>query len=142
MALLSITYGVVLILLGLEGYTNTIGLFNVTDLHSPTALIPAGFGVALLLCGLFAVKASIRMHVMHAAALIGLLGTIGGLGMGGRQFSALWNGTAERPAAVKLQLTMGVICLAFLVMCVKSFIDARIARQQPPLQAPKPPAKQ
>ena len=130
MALLSITYGVILILLGVEGYTNTIGLFNVTELHSPTALIPAGFGVALLLCGLLAVKASIRMHVMHVAALVGLIGAIGGLGMAGPKLPALMRGDdGIKPAAVKMQITMGVICLAFLVMCVKSFINARRRRK-------------
>lgn len=129
MPLLSISYGLILILLGLEGYTNTLGIFQVTDLHSKTALIPGGFGVALLLCGLLAVKSSIRMHVMHIAAMVGLLGTIGGLAMGGRELSALMSGTAQRPAAVKMQLTMGVICLAFLVMCVRSFINARRRRK-------------
>lgn len=129
MALLSIAYGTILILLGVEGYTNTIGLFNVTELHSPTALIPAGFGAVLLVCGLLAIKPSIRMHVMHVAALVGVLGTLGGLGMGGPKIPALMNGTAERPSAVKLQVTMGVICLLFVVMCVKSFINARRRRK-------------
>jgi hypothetical protein len=129
MALLSITYGVILILLGAEGYYNTIGLFGVTELHAPTALIPAGFGAVLVVCGLLAVKASIRMHVMHVAALVGVLGTLGGLGMGGPKVPALLNGTAERPSAVKLQVTMGVVCLLFVIMCVKSFIDARRRRK-------------
>ncbi len=129
MALLSITYGVILILLGVEGYYNTIGLFGVAELHSPTALIPAGFGAVLLVCGLLAVKASIRMHVMHVAALVGVLGTLGGLGMGGRKIPELLNGTLDKPSAVKMQLTMGVICLLFVIMCVKSFINARRRRK-------------
>jgi hypothetical protein len=129
MALLSIAYGVVLILLGLEGYTNTIGLFDVKELHSMTALIPAGFGAVLLLCGILALKASIRMHVMHVAALTGVLGTLGGFGMGGPKLPSVFNGTAERPSAVKMQVTMGVICLLFVIMCVKSFIDARRRRK-------------
>ncbi len=129
MALLSITYGVILILLGAEGYYNTIGLFGVTELHAPTALIPASFGAVLLVCGLLAVKANIRMHVMHVAALVGVLGALGGLGMGGRRLPELLNGTADKPAAIKMQLAMGVICLLFVIMCVKSFIDARRRRK-------------
>ncbi len=129
MALLSITYGVILILLGAEGYYNTIGLFGVTELHSPTALIPAGFGTVLLVCGLLAVKANIRMHVMHVAALVGVLGALGGLGMGGPKIPDLINGTALKPAAVKLQVAMGVICLLFVIMCVKSFMAARRRRK-------------
>src|SRR5262245_44127545 len=50
---------------------------------SPTALIPAFFGVAFLLLGVLAsLKDSLRKHAMHLAAAIGLFGCIAGLGMG------------------------------------------------------------
>ena len=42
MPLASIVFGIVLIALGLEGYTNALDLFHVQK-SSPTALIPAGF---------------------------------------------------------------------------------------------------
>jgi hypothetical protein len=71
----------------------------------------------------------IRMHLMHVAALMGLVGTLGGLGMGVPKVGALIAGTAERPVAAGMQIVMGVVCLAFLVLCVKSFIDARRARK-------------
>lgn len=130
MPLLSIAYGVLLILLGLEGYTNTLGLFNVQELYSKSALlIPGGLGLVLVICGLLAVKPSLRMHVMHLAALVGLAGTIGGFAMSLPKLGALFSGSAERPSAVKMQLTMGVICLAFLVMCIRSFIAARRRRK-------------
>ena len=39
-----------------------------------TALIPAGFGALFLVLGLLALKASLRKHAMHVAAMLGLLG--------------------------------------------------------------------
>ena len=38
---------------------------------------------------------------------------------------ALLNGTADRPAAVVAQLATAVISLVFVILCVKSFVDAR-----------------
>jgi hypothetical protein len=37
-------------------------------------------------------------------------------------------GTAQRPVAVIMQISMGLIALVFLALCVKSFIDARQAK--------------
>jgi hypothetical protein len=66
---------------------------------------------------------------MHVAALVGLLGTLGGLGMGLPKISGLIAGTLERPTAVIMQIAMGVVCLVFLALCVKSFVDARILKK-------------
>jgi hypothetical protein len=119
MPTIAIVFGILLSALGLGAYVGT-------GSHSVTALIPAFLGAPILLAGIFP-KA--RMHVMHVAALLGLLGTAGGLGMGLPKLQALMDGTAERPFAVSMQLGMGVISLLFLAFCVKSFIDARRARK-------------
>ena len=67
-----------------------------------TALIPAGFGAVLILCGVLAANPARRKHAMHAAALIGLLGALGGLGM---SIPKLLKGVPlERPVAVYSQL--------------------------------------
>ena len=42
---------------------------------------------------------------------------------------ALLDGTAARPLASGMQIAMGAVCLIFLILCVKSFIDARRARK-------------
>ncbi len=106
------------------------GAYVATGAQSITALIPAFFGTIIFLCGLLSVFIpKIRMHLMHIAALVGLLGTLGGLGMGLPKLEALIAGTAERPLASGMQIAMGVVCLVFLVLCVKSFIDARRARK-------------
>ena len=44
--------------------------------YKKTALIPAAFGLALLLCGALALKESRKKHAMHAAAMVGLLGWV------------------------------------------------------------------
>ena len=123
MPTLAILFGIILNAMG-------FGAYVATGAHSVTALIPAFFGTIIFLCGLLSVFIpKIRMHLMHVAALVGLLGTLGGLGMGLPKLGALIAGTAERPLAAGMQIAMGVVCLVYLVLCVKSFIDARRARK-------------
>lgn len=94
---------------------------------SPTAFIPAGFGLVLIVCGIVAGNPSLRMHAMHAAALVGLLGLLGGLGM---SVPKLVKGDElARPIAVYSQLALGILSAVFVVLAVKSFIDARKARR-------------
>src|SRR4051794_7576716 len=69
----SIIWGGLLIGLGLWGYLGT-------GTTSWTALIPAFVGAPLALCGLLALKESLLKHAMHAAAMIGLIGFLGGVG--------------------------------------------------------------
>jgi hypothetical protein len=49
--------------------------------------------------------------------------------MGLPKISGLIAGTLERPTAVIMQIAMGVVCLVFLALCVKSFVDARILKK-------------
>lgn len=117
----SIVFGFLLILLGAGGYI--YGSLNGNA--SLTALIPAVFGVLLVAFGALArSKENLRKHIMHAAVLVGLLGFLA-TASSFFKIPALLAGTAERPAAVVTQLIMSVICLVFVILCVKSFIDAR-----------------
>jgi hypothetical protein len=112
------TVGFLLILLGVVGYVATGGA-------SITALIPAMFGAVLLIIALVARSPESRKHAMHAAvalALVGLIGTIS------RIIPALRAGDIQRPA-VLAQIAMAVILLVYVLLGVKSFIDARKARQ-------------
>ncbi len=121
---LAIVFGLILELLG-------VGAFVATGSTHVTSLIPSFFGTVILLCGIIAlVRPGLRKHVMHVAALFGLLGTLGGLGMGLPKLGMLIEGTAARPLAVAMQIVMGVVCLIFLALCVKSFIDARRAKPE------------
>jgi fluoride ion exporter CrcB/FEX len=117
----AIMFGGLLILVGIIGYG--YGIMN--ENASLTALIPAIFGLLLAILGYAAkAKENLRKHLMHAAvvvALLGLLGTISSF----LKLPALFAGTAERPAAVAAQFATAVICLIFIILAVKSFIDAR-----------------
>ena len=76
MARVAMLFGVLLIVLGLVGYfaPDVLGE-NDPGKTSPTALIPAGIGAVLLICGLVASAAPhLRKHVMHLAAVVGLIG--------------------------------------------------------------------
>jgi hypothetical protein len=97
-----------------------------TGTPSNTALIPAGFGVVLVVLGLLALKESLLKHAMHAAAAVGLLGLLAG---GGR-FVQKWvaEGKVEGPASVSTGL-MALICAAFVGLCVNSFLAARRRRR-------------
>src|SRR5262245_24065867 len=72
MASTTIVFGLLLTLLGLAGYF-------LTGTSSLTALIPAIFGVPLLLLGFVARSEHSRKHAMHVAALLGTIGFIGAL---------------------------------------------------------------
>lgn len=121
MTKIAIGYGIALILLGLVSYF-------ATGRESPTALIPAAFGAVALVLGLLARKEHLRKHVMHAAALLGLLGVFGAArGLPGF-FRWLSGGQVEHPAAVIAQTIMVVLSLVFVALCVKSFIDVRRSR--------------
>ena len=118
MAKLSIAYGVIFILMGLYGY------FGISS-ESITALIPAFFGVPMLVLGWVGLNEKHLKHAMHGAAaltLLGFAGTVGGLI---KFFKMLGGAELERPAAVTVQAIMAVLCLVFLILAVKSFIDAR-----------------
>lgn len=105
-----------------------VGAYLLTGAHSPTALIPAALGLLLAIAGGFSLKS--LKHGGHAAATIGLLGFLGSV-PGLLKLPALLSGAPlERPAAVATQSIMAVLCLVFVALCVKSFIDARRGRAE------------
>ena len=120
MPLVSNLCGIILILIGIAGYIHGVS----TDHASPTALIPAAFGILFLILGVASqMKESLRKHLMHAAAVVALLGL---LAVGGRLLSKL--GDLTMSAAVLSQLAMALVCLAFLILAIRSFSAARRAR--------------
>ena len=110
-------FGLILIVLGVASYT-------LTGRTSITAMIPAFFGAALVICALVARKESARKHAMHAAVALGLLGAVAALARG---VPAALSGGAGRPAVLS-QLAMGVLLLLYVALGVQSFIAARKAR--------------
>jgi hypothetical protein len=136
----AILCGAVLVALGLDGYAGFAGLIRPTELHSPTALIPAYFGAVLVVCGLVALNERLLKHAMHFAAMVGLIGLLAGAGMGLPKLPKLLAGEAERPAAVRSQLWLAGVCLVFVALCVNSFVQARRRRRLREAHAPPGPA--
>ena len=117
----SIACGFLLIIIGVAGY-----VYGMMDGRaSLTALIPALFGLILIVLGAVSrTKEHLRKHLMHAAVTVGLIGFIATTSSFFK-IPALLNGTADRPAAVIAQLATALVCLIFVLLCVKSFADAR-----------------
>lgn len=113
----SIACGTLLVLIGILGYVNGV----MTDHASLTALIPAAFGIVLILLGVAArMREGLRKHLMHAAVVVALLGFIA---TAGRLVSKL--GELSYSAAVVSQVSMALVCLLFVILAIKSFADAR-----------------
>jgi fluoride ion exporter CrcB/FEX len=117
----TIGFGIVLIVLGVGGYFGS-------DRISVTALIPAAFGLLLVIFGMLArdeKRRKLAMHIAVTVGLLGFLGTVSGL----FQLPALLSGgVVERPGAVVSKSIMAVLMAVYVGMCVKSFIDARRRR--------------
>jgi hypothetical protein len=93
---------------------------------SVTALIPTFLGIPLMLLGYLSLaKPTMRKHFMHVAVM---LSTLGLLASAGRLIMVL----VREPrfgVGVAANAIMAIICLVFTVMCVRSFIAARRARE-------------
>lgn len=121
---LSINIGILLILLGILSYI-------LTDFVSITALIPAFFGIVFAGLGFWGNSSeSMRKHTMHAALLLALLGLAGSFSGLMALIAALGGTMPERMAAVVSQSIMAVLCIIFLIAGIKSFVDARKARDE------------
>jgi len=104
-----------------------IGGFVLTGSTHKTALIPCIFGVLFLIFRLLARKDNLRKHVMHAAVLIALLAFLG-TARSLSHLPELFNGTAEKPAAIITQSLNAGLSLLYIILAVRSFIQARRAR--------------
>lgn len=118
MANITIFLGFSLISMGLISYF-------ATGMQSLTALIPAFFGLPLSIIGFWGKGEKARKNAMHIAvalSFLGLIGTFSGL----IKFIKFIGGIQpERPEAVIVQGVMALLCLAYVILGVKSFIDAR-----------------
>jgi hypothetical protein len=120
-AKITLLFAVLLIALGLVGFLGT-------GSQHPTALIPTWFGLALGIFGWLAMSPSEarRKLFMHINVTIGLLGF---LGAGGRAIQGYGNarsaGIEPDHAALASQITMAGLLLFYVLLCVRSFIDAR-----------------
>jgi hypothetical protein len=123
MAKATIFCGMLLTLLGVICYGFAVQLGAAQ--RSMTALIPAFLGVILILLGWFAwIKPSLRMHLMHGAVTLALLGFIASAG----RFIAVMINHPNIGVGTAANLIMAIICLVFVIACVRSFVNARKER--------------
>jgi len=125
MAKMTIFFGVVLIVLGVWG-------FVATGSAHPTALIPTWTGLSLAVSGALArtEDAKQRMLWMHVAVSVGLLGFLGAGSRGIVELVKAQGGPFSHEMAVATmdQLAMAIICLVYVLLCVRSFIAVRRTR--------------
>ncbi|HEY2002266.1 MAG TPA: hypothetical protein VGG80_08100, partial [Acidobacteriaceae bacterium] len=129
MAKLAMVFGVLIALVGVTGYVET---------HFWHALIPVVLGLLLIVLGFLAdtddsKRRMLAMHIAVTIGLLGFLGTIPGLiAMGGYlsgHAPAVVAGVAVgHKLAAEVQSVTSILCLIFVLLCVRSFIAARRAR--------------
>jgi uncharacterized membrane protein len=117
MARIAIVFGGLLIALGLGDYLGT-GRESVFD------LIPTLFGLVILGLGLAALREAWRKNAVHTAVVVGLVGFVAMLHSLIRLVSKL----LSEPSLLA-QSMMSILCAVFVLLCVKSFIDARRSRK-------------
>jgi hypothetical protein len=127
MPLVTVVCGGLLIAVGVVGYTGQEPNPE-TGKVSMTALIPAFLGGLLLVLGLLAYRPDLRKHAMHFAAIVGVVGAVGGFMPLMRQYNKTGSLDLTKPSAVSGWL-MILICAVFVGLCVNSFIQARKARK-------------
>ena len=128
MSKLAIVFGVLIALVGVAGYVAT---------HFWHALIPVVLGVLLVIFGAVAntEDAKRRMVAMHIAATLGVLGFLGtipglvALGgyLTGHHQDAVAGIAVGHKMAAEVQSATCILCLIFVLLCVRSFIAARRA---------------
>jgi len=123
-ALITIGEGILLMALGLGGYFYT-------KAASRTALIPVILGAALVVLGILARRDNLRKHSMHTAMLLALIGFVGSGVMAVLGIVKQLRGVElPYPGAPYINLVIALCCVVFVVVGVKSFVDARRRRQQ------------
>ncbi len=123
MAKLTIALGVLLILVAGVG-------FIYTGSSHPTALIPGAIGLLFILFGVLASSedAKKRMLWMHVAVTVALLLFLGTIPADIGVFRLAHGAEVVRPVAVIEKAAMSLVCLLFVLLCVRSFIAARRQR--------------
>ena len=114
------------LLLNIVGF---VGFFGTGAIHY-TALIPCILGVILILCGIIARSPKLHMHVMHVAVLVGLLGFGATVSAFAKLPSVLRYHGAENSNAAVSKMATALLCSIFVILCVRSFVVARLLKKQ------------
>ena len=123
MAKLTIGLGVLLCLIALTG-------FVATGSSHPTALIPAAVGILFCVFGALAHSPQPKKHMlwMHVAVSVALLCLLGTIRADLDVFRLAHGAIFEHPVAIEEKAAMSLLCLLFVLLCIRSFIAARRTR--------------
>jgi succinate-acetate transporter protein len=111
--------GISLLVLFLQGEVASVSIF-----------IPMFVGLPLLVLGALSEwLPGQRKHFMHGAVTLGLLGALAAMGRGVPQLVKLAQGEDVKTLPLASVWTMIFLCSTFVVLCVRSFIEARRARE-------------
>jgi len=120
MAKVTLVFAGLLVALGLTGYLGT-------GSQHPTALIPLWIGLLLGIFGILAISPSesrrkVFMHINVTIGTLGLVATIVEI------IRTLLSSKPVDQAAMASKVSLGVLLLAYVAVCVRSFIAARRGR--------------
>lgn len=120
MAKLTIGFGIILVLLAVAG-------FVATGSSHPTALIPAIFGLLFILFGALANTPNSRKRMlwMHIAVTLGLLGFLATIPADLAVAKLSRGADLPHPAAIVEKAAMSLLCLLYVLFCIRSFVNAR-----------------
>jgi len=125
MAKTTMIFAALLIVLG-------VGMYLYTGHQYPTALIPAAFGLVMGICGYLAMSPSEsrRKLFMHINVTLGAIGFLMAAGRALTSYGAARSqGVDPNYLALGSQAAMALLLANYVVLCVKSFIEARRARE-------------
>ncbi|MCF7729758.1 MAG: hypothetical protein K9M81_05245 [Chthoniobacterales bacterium] len=122
MPLLSFIFGLLLNLIGLFGF------FGTGATHY-TALIPCALGLLLIASGLVAQKEHLRRHAMHGAVLISLIGLLGTASAFTKIPLLLDHAAGDKAPAFVAKIATAILCGLFFLLCLRSFIKARVMKK-------------
>ena len=123
MAKLTIALGVALILIAMAA-------FVLTGSSHPTSLIPAAVGLLFCIFGALASspEPKKRMLWMHIAVTVALLMFLGTIKADFDVFRLAHGAVLAHPIAVEEKAAASLLCLLFVLLCIRSFIAARRSR--------------
>jgi cytochrome bd-type quinol oxidase subunit 1 len=129
MSRLALVFGALIAMVGGVGYAAT---------RFWHAMIPVVLGGLMMVCGAVAHTDEVkrRMIAMHIAATVGLLGFLGTIPgvvamiryLEGGQPGTLGGVAVGHRAAAEVQSSTCLLCLLFVLLCIRSFIAARRQR--------------
>ncbi|MDB5326355.1 MAG: hypothetical protein JWM57_1924 [Phycisphaerales bacterium] len=118
----AIVIGALLEMVGMAGFAHAFS----HGVVAKTALIPSFLGSIFIVLGILSLaQPNLRKHLMHGLAMLALLGFLAGAG---RLAMTLTKADAN-PVAQAASGAMAVLCAVALFFCIKSFREARKARE-------------